>query len=240
MGTFSASLRAIGDVNSLAATVELADGRINIVAGDTEIGTWPLTDIELEEIPTGYRMSAEGEQILIELKDVGAFTTALNTNTKKRTKLWRKKDSKKEARQEPAPSATATVETDERPPTVNAPTAPTKDPEGTSPTAKLFDLVDRLLIRAKKRLGPYLPDWLFSRAMFFIIVSLLVVAVFFPGPSSTALLVGGVLLLLFGAVTYSDAMLASRWLPGRSTPQQALLAGLAIFLLGVLLGVVAH
>lgn len=240
MGTFSASLRAIGDVKSLAATVELTDGRLNIVAGDTEIGSWLLTDIDLEEIPTGYRMSAEGEQILIELNDVGAFTTALNTNTKKRIGLRRKKASapEKERPAEPAPAPPTTQA--ESPTKIIPPTAPTKERGGSGPASTLFGLIDRALILAKKRLGPYLPDWMFSRAMFFILVSLLVVAVFFPGPSSTVLLISGVLMLLFGAVTYSDAMLASRWLPGRSTPQQALLTGLAIFLLGVVLGVIAH
>ena len=58
MGTFTASLRAIGDVNTLPATVSVGEGRISIASGDTEIGSWALADVHLEPIPTGYRMAA--------------------------------------------------------------------------------------------------------------------------------------------------------------------------------------
>jgi hypothetical protein len=35
----------------------------------------------------------------------------------------------------------------------------------------LLGAIDTLLIGAKKRFGPYLPDFVFSRAMFFIALS---------------------------------------------------------------------
>ena len=91
MGTFTASLRSIGDVKSLPATVELNEGRIIIAAGAFEIGSWPLADVHLEEIPTGYRMAAEGEQILIELRDPTAFATELSNQHKKKHVFGRRK-----------------------------------------------------------------------------------------------------------------------------------------------------
>jgi hypothetical protein len=56
---------------------------------------------------------------------------------------------------------------------------------------------------------------------------------------STFLLISGGLIIVFGAIVYSDPMLASRWLPGRTTPPHVLLFGVIILMLGVLLGVVA-
>lgn len=103
----------------------------------------------------------------------------------------------------------------------------------------MIGVIDSLLIKAKRRFGAVLPDFMFSRAMFVIAIALLAVMILLPGVFSTLLLIGGALLVLFGAVVYSDSVLASRWLPGRATPQQALLLGLGVLLLGVLLGLVA-
>lgn len=68
----------------MPATVEVADGRLRIAAGDTAIGDWNLEDVHLEQIPTGYRMAAEGEQILVELGDIDGFEEALAANARKR------------------------------------------------------------------------------------------------------------------------------------------------------------
>ncbi len=249
METFSASLRTVGDVNSLAATIELSDGRLRIAAGDTEIGDWPLTEVHLEEIPTGYRMAVEGELLLLEFKDTSSFNAELaKSSKKKRRGISRKKEtsqSSEEANDQPVPPEDTVVVTppattiEEEPgqlvTEVSAPTKPAKPGSG----SRILDGIDGLLVRANKRFGPYLPDWVFSRGMLVIGVALLALLVVFPGVSSIVLLVVGGLGVLFGAVVYSDTVLASRWLPGRTTPPQALLAGLAVFLVGTLLGVIA-
>lgn len=249
MGTFSASLRAIGDVKSLPATIELSDGTLSIFAGDTEIGSWPLKEINLEEIPTGYRMAAEGEQILIELKDVSSFASELQATTKKRLSFGRKKQetasSKPQtdpaviSRPEPEPRARAQV--DEKPTDRVVPELPKVEKVGKSSgwTTKGLALVDGTLARANKKLGPYLPEWFFTRAMFAIAFGALMLMLVLPGLVSVFLLVAGGLMVMFGAIVYSDTMLASRWLPGRTTPQHALLFGVAILMMGVLLGVIA-
>lgn len=252
MGTFSASLRTVGDVNSLAASIELSDGQLRIAAGDTEIGTWPLTEIHLEEIPTGYRMAVEGELLLLEFKDVSSFSAELEKSRKKKRRgISRKKETSQETEQTedqpPTPSEDPVVihppapALDHEPAHVvtteiKAPTKPAKRGSG----SRILDGIDGLLIRAKKRFGPYLPDWMFSRGMLVIGVALLALVAVFPGVSSMVLLVVGGLGVLFGAVVYSDTVLASRWLPGRATPQQALLTGLAVFLVGILMGVIAR
>jgi hypothetical protein len=235
MGTFTASLRAIGDVKSLPATVELTDGRLSIAAGSTEIGSWSLDEVHLEEIPTGYRLAAEGEQILIELKDLNGFAAELASRSKRR-RLGRKKETA--ARSEERVTA-AVAENGGRASagTPRVEQRPAKTSKGWSEKGLAF--VDGTLERASKRFGPYLPEWVFTRAMFAITFGALILLLVLPGLVSTFLLIAGAILIVFGAVVYSDPMLASRWLPGRTTPQHALLFGVAILMMGVLLGVLA-
>lgn len=243
MGTFTASLRSIGDVKSLPATVELNEGRIIIAAGSTEIGSWALADVHLEEIPTGYRMAAEGEQILIELRDPTAFATELTNQHKKKNPFGRRKtDAATRApdAQPPPPQTRTSTDTDNRSKTVSLPPRQSSEPRSSGWTEKGLALVDGTLAKANKKLGPYLPDWMFTRAMFLIAFGALVLMVVLPGLVSTFLLIAGAVMVLFGAIVYSDPMLASRWLPGRTTPQHVLLFGVAILMMGVLLGVVAN
>lgn len=253
MGTYSASLRAIGDVKTLPATVEISDGRLTIAAGSTEIGSWSLDEVTLEEIPTGYRMAAEGDQILIELKDVSSFAAALATGSKKKRRGIRKGDGAKAAA--PAEKAPIVV-----PPLVArrgevpSPKSPARaavaDATASAPRSekgtkrkvgsRVIDFVDTLLIKAKKRFGAYLPDFVFSRALFSIAIGVIALMIVLPGVFSMILLIAGALIVMFGAVVYTDSVLASRFLPGRSTPQQALILGVSVLLLGVLFGAIAR
>lgn len=252
MGSFTASLRSIGDVRALPATVELSDGRISIVAGSTEIGSWPLDEIRLEEIPTGYRLAAEGDQILIELKDVESFASELAKRNKKKRFLGKAKTTAARATEvetalpvqvgpqpTPEPVSTAT-EVAASPPKTAKPPRQKRQKESSGTAKKGIGVVERVLGLAQKRFGPYLPDWMFSRAMLFIAIAGLVAMFLLPRLFSVVLLIAGALLVLFGAVVYSDTVLASKWLPGRATPIQALLSGLSVVLFGVLLGMLAR
>jgi hypothetical protein len=46
-------------------------------------------------------------------------------------------------------------------------------------------------------------------------------------------------MVMLGAVVFTDPMLASKWLPGAMAPVHVLIFGVAILILGVLLGVIA-
>ncbi|HJS71467.1 MAG TPA: hypothetical protein VJ858_01985 [Acidimicrobiia bacterium] len=250
MGTFTASLRAIGDVRALPATVELSNGRLSIAAGSTEIGSWALSDIHLEEIPTGYRLAAEGEQILIELKDHDGFAAEL-ASRKKKARLGRKKASDADTAQRSESPEPVTVPPRPGIGTNQSPTRqvalppredtrPSRKLGSSGPSGKVLNFVDGTLAKARKRFGPYLPEWVFTRAMFAIACVALVLLVALPELVSTLLLIAGGVLIAFGAVVYSDPMLASRWLPGRTTPQHALLSGVGVLMVGVLLGIIAN
>lgn len=86
MGSFSASLKTIGDTRGLPATVKLEDGRLSIEAGDAEIGDWSLLDIGLEPTSKGYRLAAEGDQLIIEMPDTEQFAQELEASLPKKRK----------------------------------------------------------------------------------------------------------------------------------------------------------
>ncbi|MGB7861446.1 MAG: hypothetical protein WBM90_13195 [Acidimicrobiia bacterium] len=198
MGSFTASLKTIGDRKGLPATVVLENDRLSIAAGDETIGNWSLSEIRLERSPTGYRMAAEGEQILIELSDADAFESELTKKSRGRVKL----------------------------------TLPDKN--------SLLRPVDRGIAAAEKKFGSLLPEWVFTRMMFGVSFGALMLMVFLPDLISVFLLIAGLIMVLFGAVVYTDGMLASKWLPGRMSPMHVLLFGVVIVMLGVFVGVFAN
>ena len=80
-------MKTLGDRVGLPATVVLEDSRLSIAAGEKEIGEWLLSEIHLEPTPTGYRMAAEGEQLLIEMADSEAFGSELNRSGQQGVKI---------------------------------------------------------------------------------------------------------------------------------------------------------
>jgi hypothetical protein len=261
MGTFTASLRAIGDVQALPATVKLEEGRISIIAGETEIGTWPLADVHLEAIPTGYRMAAEGEQILIELKDIVGFSEALDRVSKRKSRipsLRRKANSQEEKRdfstdrpntgagQASRPQQRAAAPSTSRVGVNRDAASQQKTDRKVSSDAarsfgeKVLETIDSILAKAHKRFGSLAPDWVFSRGVFVILVVLALVMLALPGLASALLVVCGATIVLIGAIAYSDSVIASRILPGRTTPAHMLIAGLGVLLVGVIFGMISN
>lgn len=255
MGSFSASLKTVGDREGLPATLNVEDGRLRIAAGDADIGDWGLDEIRLEPTPKGYRLAAEGEQILIEMPDTDGFASEISKASKSKSLLKslslplvgskngeKAKEHQRETRpgeptqpSEPTESRTAPSghATDTKSVELGADTE--KPPRG----GRLSAMVDNTIASAERRWGSLLPRWVFTRVIFGIVLGTLVAAIVFPGLVATILLLSGVLMVTFGAIVYSDGMLASRWLPGRTTPIHVLLFGVAILMLGVLLAVIA-
>lgn len=235
MGSFTASLKTLGDSRGLPATIHLEDGRLKIDLGEHSLGDWSLDEVQLEPIPTGYRMAAEGDQILLEMTDTTAFETELTKNGKKRRLPWARKPKEKTDRAR----ARASTRTVERKPERAAEPKPAKARSGSTSQAVLRQ-VDRVVAHAEKRWGALLPTWVFTRVMAGVVLGALILALVLPGLVATFLLISGLLVVMFGAVVYTDGMLASRWLPGRMAPMHVLIFGVTFLMLGVLLGVVAN
>ena len=238
MGTFNASLRTIGDRRGLPAVVTLAERQISIHVGDEELGSWTLDDVELEETGnTAYRLEVDGDRVLIDFEDAAGFRELLASSSRMRNrpkvrgvKVKASKAAEVKEKRSPKPERAVKEKTRRQP-------KPAKEEAG-EPDG-FGARVDRVLTAAERRWGSLLPAWVFTRVTLLALLILLAATIVVPGVVSLALLVAGLLTVLFGAVVYTDNMLASKVLPGRMTPMHVLLFGVTALMLGVLLGVIA-
>lgn len=293
MTSYNVSLRTVGDRQGLPARLTLEDGNLEINAGGHEIGRWALSDIELEPTGSGYRMTAEGDTVILDFDNVAPFQAELSSLLKAKSHRRRGKKEKRSRKakraetveatevptpvqepappagpqqplaSEPAPAATAqpepalpsepeapatdepeALETGSEPPVVPEPEAeppPTRSrtmrvekPEGEESFKERFlRILDNGLAFAEDKAGALLPPWAFTRGMAAVLFILFVLALIFPGLASMVLFILGALVVILGAIAYSDDIVASRWLPGRSTPAHALISGVVMILLGV-------
>lgn len=261
MGKFDASLKTIGDDKGIPATVRIEEGTLSIAAGEADIGSWAIDEIGLEPTPNGYRLAAEGEQILIEMSQTELFADELSHATKKQTKLGVLKVprvlGRKAANEQPAgqdlhvdpPTKTVDPEAPLRLPPRPAVTEPEKTkPESTEPKATggtgsgsnaAVAFLDRLIDSSERRWGPLLPKWVFNRIVFVAATITVILAFVFRGFASIALVVTAVAVLMMGGAAYTDAMMASKLLPGRATPTHTLLLGVGLLIVGILFGLIA-
>jgi hypothetical protein len=240
MGSFDASLRTIGDRTGIAATLTVTDGRLSISAGDQSIGDWSLEEIQLEPTPTGYRMAAEGEQILIDLPDADQFTLALNGKKVKAPKAEKRPRNRSPKHvSEPEKVETAPSEPVRATPAVSA-KADDRATEAPDEATGFMATIDRALDSAHQKWGGLFPSWAFTRGMAFVLAASLVLLLALPQIAFYALLLGGVALVMVGAVLYTDSVLSARWLPGRMTPMHVLLFGVGFILTGVLVGMASR
>lgn len=273
MGSFSASLKTIGDNQGLPATVRLDEGRLAIAAGDADIGSWSLDEIGLEPTSRGYRLAAEGEQLLIELDEIEQFADELSKAQKKTTKRngfrlpLRGKSSDRpsdDGGQAPEPQQAvveeprvaeparprvrlpepvravdeAPAETEKKKPARRAKKEKAPKAEKTGDRSAVA-MLDRTIDSVEKRWGSLLPDWVFNRIVFVGAGVLVILAFVFRGYTSIVLLVTGVIALMVGGAAYTDDVMASKLLPGRTTPTHVLLVGIGFVAVGIGFGFIA-
>ena len=241
MGKFNASLRTLGDSRGVPATVTVVEERISIEAGDQEIGSWNIDEVVLE--PTGesvYRLEVDGDRILIDFEDAGTFRDLLDSRSRMRSRIkLRGNRPKKPTEPKPAKAKSGPEPKTKEPKTKpKRSVAVTEAPAAVS-SKKTAGRLDAVLTAAEERWGGLLPSWVFTRGTLTVLLIMVAAAFFVPHILSLVLLIAGLLTVMFGAVVYTDTMLATRWLPGRMTPMHVLLFGGPVVLLGVLLGVIA-
>jgi len=257
MSGFNAALKVKGDPEPLQARLEVEDGRLIISAADQRIGEWNLTDLDIGRTPEGFRVQVEGEELLLEVSDPLAFEEAIGTNDEKtaknrtarfkgRTRKSTKQTTTKDKTRPDGRSAKQTVtEAKSRPDdqaTKQAATQTESTPDGRAKRASSAFLaaLDKGLDWAEKSWGSLLPEWVFTRGTAGFFAAGLLVMLILPGIFSTILLVGGFLLLVLGAVVYTDSTLAARILPGRATAAHVLIVGVGILVFGFLLALLAN
>lgn len=74
MGTYDASLRMVGeDGPGLPVVVDLRDDRLEIRAGDVEIGDWSRSEVRINALTDGIHLRAEGEEVILDLTKDAEF-----------------------------------------------------------------------------------------------------------------------------------------------------------------------
>jgi len=241
MGKFNASLRTLGDSRGVPATVTVVEERISIEAGDQEIGSWNIDEVVLE--PTGesvYRLEVDGDRILIDFEDAGTFRDLLDSRSRMRSRIkLRGNRPKKPTEPKPAKAKSGPEPKTKEPKTKPKRSVAVTEAPAPVSSKKTAGRLDAVLTAAEERWGGLLPSWVFTRGTLTVLLILVAAAFVVPNIVSLVLLIAGLLTVMFGAVVYTDTMLATRWLPGRMTPMHVLLFGVLVVLLGVLLGVIA-
>lgn len=74
MPTFPGSLRLAADPQSrVRADIEVDDDRLVVRAGGDELGNWALSAVTFDPAPGGFRMNADGEDLILTTGDNPAF-----------------------------------------------------------------------------------------------------------------------------------------------------------------------
>ncbi|MCH8983936.1 MAG: hypothetical protein IH943_07535 [Acidobacteria bacterium] len=257
MSGFTAALKVKGDTEPLQARLEVENGRLIISAANQSIGDWNLEDLDIGRTPEGFRFEVEGEELLLEVSDPLAFEEAIGTNDRKAAKnrtgrfkgKSRKSTKQTSTKDKTRPDGRSTRQTST--PAKSRPdgqatkqtttqTESTTDGRAKRASAAFLTALDKGLDRAEKSWGSLLPEWVFTRGTAGFFAAGILVMLILPGIFSTVLLIGGFLLLVLGAVVYTDSTLAARILPGRATAAHVLIVGVGILVFGFVLALLAN
>lgn len=74
MGRYEGELRMLGEIGQgIDVVVDLSDGRMRVTAGGMEIGDWSRDEVRLHAEDDGFHVRAEGEEIVLDLRDDAQF-----------------------------------------------------------------------------------------------------------------------------------------------------------------------
>lgn len=78
MTAFDARLRIIGEKGfPLGVEVDLTDERMVVTTHGNPIAEWSFNDIAIYPTASGYRVDAEGEEVILNFTDSKGFATAI-------------------------------------------------------------------------------------------------------------------------------------------------------------------
>lgn len=74
MTSFDARLRMVGERGfPLGVEIDLSSERMRVTSDGQTIADWALNDIRIVPTPTGFRIDAEGEAIIVNVTDGDRF-----------------------------------------------------------------------------------------------------------------------------------------------------------------------
>lgn len=81
MTAFDGRLRVIGQTGfPLGVEVDLTTDRMVVSTDGSNIADWSLNDIRITPTASGFRIEAEGEEVILNVTDTEAFTNAIGNH----------------------------------------------------------------------------------------------------------------------------------------------------------------
>lgn len=78
MTAFDGRLRVLGETGlPLGVEVDLTSDRITMTSGESRIADWAFADISISPTSNGFRIEAEGEEVILNVTNAEAFTNAI-------------------------------------------------------------------------------------------------------------------------------------------------------------------
>lgn len=66
---------------AIRVVIDLTDERLRLRSGENEIADWSLSDIRINAQDDGFHIRAEGEEIILDLRDDAEFAVALGLHS---------------------------------------------------------------------------------------------------------------------------------------------------------------
>lgn len=81
MTAFDGRLRVLGQPGlPLGVEVDLTRDRMILTTGGNRLADWSLADITISPTASGFRIDAEGEEVILNVTDSDAFTNAIGNH----------------------------------------------------------------------------------------------------------------------------------------------------------------
>jgi hypothetical protein len=78
MASFEGRLRLLGHTGfPLGVEVDLSGERMVVSAGETQLANWALSDITISSLLDGFHISAEGEEVVLNVTDATRFAVEI-------------------------------------------------------------------------------------------------------------------------------------------------------------------
>jgi len=63
--------------SAISVVIDLTDERLRLRSGDSDIADWSLNDIRVNAYADGFHIRAEGEEVILDLRQDAEFAVAL-------------------------------------------------------------------------------------------------------------------------------------------------------------------
>ncbi len=81
MTEFDGRLRVLGQTGfPLGVEIDLKTDRMVVTTGGQKLADWSLADIRITPTSSGFRIEAEGEEVILNVTDSEAFTSAIGNH----------------------------------------------------------------------------------------------------------------------------------------------------------------